>query len=591
MLLREICKYLVISTILLLTSCDCPKQNIPPLDDVLTDNSADWGEFQTMLAKIMGTLYLDKIFGKSIDDAREGYADHQRGILGNRKFETGVMYKMYKAISSSMEYRATYYLLFIMYIIVFGIKFLIGNTKMTVESIVPIIARVAIISMFTNPNVTGKSGLPVGWDYYYGFLIEPSLYAMEEFGMYFQASLFGWHIENVQNAFLPLTIVLKIFTSGDTWLRIISLIFAEVIPGLCVFLMILFVVAMFLVSVFFAFVTYISILTVLAVLFAIGPFYILLALFDKTRTYFMKWFMQIVSFMLQQYALFIVISIFGFIVSQSIVAMLSFSVRCDTVFSLTLGLPAPFWLKIILPFLDLIKIKIPLVKYYVANLYGDSKFLTLFMHALFLYMLVQIFSNMMLQMVSAAASLVEGTYSPAGDNAAMLKAVHGAAHGALMSAYGKMGSAGLSIAQSGLQPMGMDSTKEIIKGGLSKGKDGNDGTNSSSLKGLGDKSDKGGIASDVANVASEGGEGIESEGGGQEGMQSENSTLQDSTNQSTESSSSDTVSESSTTESSSSNDSSSSSSSKKIKTYRTPDYSKIASRTDSGLGSRGSFRK
>jgi hypothetical protein len=93
--------------------------------------------------------------------------------------------------------------------------------------------------------------------------------------------------------------------------------------------------------------------------------------------------------------------------------MLSFDVRCDTVLSLTLSLPIPTWLKVLMPYLDQFRLKIPLAEYYVANLYGDSAFVTIFMYGLFLYGLTQVFLQMMLKMVTVAASLVQGTYSPA----------------------------------------------------------------------------------------------------------------------------------------------------------------------------------
>ena len=409
MLRNAIAKYFCVFSLLFLSSCLCVV--VPPPKTVPSVGTGGSQWISELTATLMGSLLFDKLFGP-----KEG-GGTKKGILGDRTFADSVMGNVYKTIVQSTEYRSVYYILFVLYLVFFGIKFAIGAAKMTAESLIPIIVRLAIISMFTNPNMYGKTGLPVGWDYYFTFLIEPSLYSMEEFAMNFQAALYGWNVADVSNGFLPIVMTLGLLGDFQTWLRLLSLILTSPLPGFCCFLMVLFTLLMFAIAAFFGIVTFSAILTMLALLFAIGPFFFLLALFDKTRQYFIKWLMHILSFMLQQYALFVVLSIFGFIVSECIRAMLSFDVRCDTVLSLTLALPIPTWLKVLMPYLDQFRLKIPLAEYYVANLYGDSAFVTIFIYALFLYALTQVFLQMMLKMVAVAATLVQGTYSPA-DNIA-----------------------------------------------------------------------------------------------------------------------------------------------------------------------------
>jgi type IV secretory pathway VirB6-like protein len=455
MFFRFYLKYFLIGCILLLASCDsCDYASAAKANSKVTTATGGWTGMQR-LPEIFSDVIVDKLFGcvigssgcsvtaesrnmHSVNDGKGGTGERARkGLIRNRAFETGIIYSIYKSVISSFEYRAAYYLAFLLYLTVLGVTYLLGMSKMTMDKLVPIVIKVGVISLFTNPTVTGQDGLPIGWGYYYNFIVAPSLYAMEQFAMYFLSVLFAWNINDVENGFLPLTVILSFFASAGFWVKITSLILTNLLMGLPTFLMILFVMASYLVMMLFAIIAYVTVLAMLGMLFALGPFFFVFLFFEKTKQFFFKWMSNIISLMLQQYTLFITVAIFGFIIAQSIEAMLGFDLKCTPIISFNFAIPTPDWLRSFLYYSckvftlgfgscsipeNLIHITKPIWSYYTAAIPDNSSFISLFMYSLFLYMLVKLFGAMVQYASMLGQSLVPNTVNAGKGGAADLQA-------------------------------------------------------------------------------------------------------------------------------------------------------------------------
>lgn len=438
MSIRNYLKYLLPTLILFITSCTSCDYASTVLHNSSVTSARSGGGFLQDLPPLLSDLIVDKLFGCKINDyicisntkdsngqsiaisneSRQLARSDKKGMIRNRAFETGIIYSVYKSIVSSFEYRVTYYLIFILYITILGLTYLMGISKLTMDKMIPIFFKIGIITAFTNPLVTGANGLPIGWVYYYNFIVSPSLYAMEQFAMYFVSVLFQWNIDDVQNGFLPLTVVLSFFGSAGFWIKITSLILTNILMGIPVFIMIMFIMVMYVLMVLYAVIAYISAISMLGLLFAIGPFFLVMSFFEKTKIFTIKWMGNIVSLTLQQYTIFVTVAIFGFIISQAIESMLAFELKCTPIITLNFGIPMPSWLRVICKIITfgqgcnsdwLFLIQQPIWSYYTAAIPDNSAFLTLFMYAVFLYMLVQLFGMTIEYSTSLAASLVPGS--------------------------------------------------------------------------------------------------------------------------------------------------------------------------------------
>jgi type IV secretory pathway VirB6-like protein len=456
MFFRFYLKYFLIGFLLFLASCkSCDYASAAKANSKVTTVTTGWTTIQRF-PEMLSDLIVNKLFGcvigssgcsvtaesrkmHEVNDGKGGTGERTRkGLIRNRAFETGIIYSIYKGIISSFEYRAAYYLAFVLYLTILGVTYLLGMSKMTMDKLVPIVIKVGVISLFTNPTVTGQDGLPIGWGYYYNFIVAPSLYAMEEFAMYFVSVLFAWNVNDVENGFLPLTVLLSFFASAGFWVKITSLILTNLLMGLPTFLMVIFVMASYLVVILFAIMAYVTTLAMLGMLFALGPFFFVFLFFEKTKQFFFKWMSNIISLMLQQYTLFITVAIFGFIVAQSIEAMLGFDLKCTPIISFNFAIPMPKWLHDLLYGFckvftlgfgactipkDIVHITEPIWSYYTAAIPDNSSFLSLFMYSLFLYMLVKLFGSMTQYAAMLGQSLVPGTVNAGKGAAADMQAM------------------------------------------------------------------------------------------------------------------------------------------------------------------------
>ena len=303
----------------------------------------------------------------------------------------GTVYSMYAGIIRSPEYRATYYLGLTLYIVILGLTYLLGMTELTLQKSIPIFLKIGVISLFTNPTLSGATGMPIGWSAYYNIIVSPSIYAMEAFAMYFCSALFEMDINNINDGFAPLAVMLSFIFNNVFWAKMSVLIFSGVPMGFATFIIMLVSMVIYMISALLSIFSYLVIIATLGILFSIGPIVFIFLLFEKTKVYFDKWWKQILALTLQQYTLFIAISVFGFIIIKCAQAMLSFNVYCKTVINIKL-----------LSFID-----IPLFYYYAVDM-GELGMLTLAMYSIFFFMLTSIYATSIEKISDISSGLIEG---------------------------------------------------------------------------------------------------------------------------------------------------------------------------------------
>lgn len=425
--------YRIVLVFLLSFCISCTKCVIPKSTAKIKYNS-EGNVISNMIMGIPDSI-IKEFFGSRSHDSTSVDSGH---VFGKRNFQQGIMYKVYKNIISSFEYIAVYYLALILYVTILGITYFLGMSQITVDKIVPLVAKIGIIALFTNPNVRGSSGLPIGWDYYNALIVDPALRGMESFGVYFVSSLFNIKIADIGNGFAPLTIMMNLFGNGDFWLKALALMFANILMGIPTLIIVLIAMVFYIIVVILALLSYVTTLAMLGFLFAVGPFFFIFLFFNFTKNFFNKWAYNVISLIIQQYAIFIIVGLFGFIIVQAIESMLSFDVKCKDVINMNLGIPLPFFITAVCRFLgfkcDTISFAIPIFKAHAARIPDNSSFMTLFMFAMFIFMLVQIFAVMLKHLMDLSAELVAGTVKTSG--------MAGAAKNAADLMFDKAGAAG-----------------------------------------------------------------------------------------------------------------------------------------------------
>ena len=361
----------------------------------------------TDLAKTLPSSVLDRLFGKPVPSDTKGMVGMRQMIAKDpqssnvklspiKDVDRGTVYSMYAGIVQSTEYRATYYLGLTLYIVILGFTYLLGMTDLSLQKAIPIFIKVGVISLFTNPTLSTATGMPIGWSAYYNIIVGPSLYAMESFAMYFCAALFEIDIKSIDNGFAPLTIAFTFLFSSTFWIKMTTIVFGGVPVGFATFVIICVSMVMYMISAVLSLMSYVVIIGTLGILFAIGPIFFIFLLFEKTKVYFEKWWKQVLALMLQQYTLFIAITVFGFIIIKCAQAMLSFDVYCKSIIKLGF-----------LPNIPLINFEIPLFSYYAPQL-GDAGLLTLAMYAIFFFMLVSIYATSIEKIADISSGLMDG---------------------------------------------------------------------------------------------------------------------------------------------------------------------------------------
>ena len=398
-----------------------------------SNNSPSWLQ---SLPKMLSNAISDRLFGEVIPDDTKDINGNKiiqyNGLIGKREMsintpiasyikddpsthtllpskereaKRGTVYNMYAGIVRSPEYRTIYYLGLVLYIVVLGLTYLLGMTEMTVQKSLPIFIKIGFISFFTNPTLSGATGMPIGWTVYYGAIVAPAIYAMEAFAMYFASNLFNVDINQVENGFVPVAIMLSFLGNGTFWSKMTTLLFSGAPMGFATFIIIFIAIGIYTISAVLSIFTYMVIISTLGILFAIGPVFFIFLLFEKTKPYFEKWWKQILALMFQQYSLFIAISVFGFIIIECMKSMLAFPVSCQAVITLKF-LPALCHIGVCLDF--------PLFYYYIADL-NSSGTLTLAMYAVFLWMLVAIYASSIQKIAQLGAGLVDGASAVGGE--------------------------------------------------------------------------------------------------------------------------------------------------------------------------------
>ena len=365
-------------------------------------------DFLSNVPKFITGQAFNVIFGIPTDDKYKGSIGRRAMIADNKQKENdpgkadlskdkdrGTIYSMYAGIIRSPEYRATYYLGLTLYIVILGLTYLLGMTELTLQKSIPIFIKIGVISLFTNPTLSGSTGMPIGWSAYYSIIVSPSIYAMEEFAMYFCSALFEMDINNINDGFAPLAIMLSfLFNSSTFWLKMTTILF-DLPMGLVTFFFVLASMLVYTISSIISLLGYVTVIVTLGLLFSIGPIFFIFLLFEKTKVYFDKWWKQILALMLQQYTLFIAISVFGFIIMKCATAMLTFNVFCKDIITIKF-----------LPNLGIFPTR-NLFSYY-APKYDGTEMLELAMRAIFFLMLTSIYATSIEKISDISSGLIEG---------------------------------------------------------------------------------------------------------------------------------------------------------------------------------------
>lgn len=210
-----------------------------------------------------------------------------------------------------------------LYIIIYGLAFLMGASEITVTEIVTRVIKVAIVLMLFSD---------AGWDFFNTYLFNLFVEGTD----YLMSNVVG-ETSEVGNPFRFIDPILDRYTDPTFW-SLLGIQLLQIHNGLCFFaILTIYSILIFYRAVFEVIVSYVIAYIGMSVLISLAPFFIILMLFEKTKGMFDAWISNLFNFMIQPTILLIFFLLIDQLMAQQITNLV---VRAcwDILIPITIGL-------------------------------------------------------------------------------------------------------------------------------------------------------------------------------------------------------------------------------------------------------------
>ena len=275
-----------------------------------------------------------------------GPRDNPEDFRSDRDWSQGIVFKAYNNVLRNPAYQSIYFISVVLLILINGLYFTLGLSGVTLETMIKNMLKIFVIGFFLNPLGTNQAAN--GWYVYLSFVVKSVLETAGTINIALIARLTGASMDDITSPFAPLDLVWGILFGKVVWLKLLSLMFIDGLSNwFLVFVVVMFSLFTLLIVMAEAMVLYISMMISIALLLSVGPLFIMCAMFSKTKSYFDKWAKGLTGLFVQQYIMFIGLTVFAFIVYGFIAAMLGFASIVEPVLKVDLTVPTPEWIKTI----------------------------------------------------------------------------------------------------------------------------------------------------------------------------------------------------------------------------------------------------
>lgn len=224
----------------------------------------------------------------------------------------------------------------VLYIMMIGIFIVTGSTKFSLNEIIITTLKLGVVTALISP---------LSYNFFNEYLFQLFVEGQADLVNAIttpDASVLRSGVINYDSAFSFTNYVINSLFSGKFFLILISFLLWFPIGWFCIILIMLAFIE-YTIAIVEAFVLYLVATTAVQLLISMGPIFISLILFEKTRPYFNKWIGSILAFAMQPVVLFACIMIIATLISGSLANIMNLTIvwKCVQPFYLNLG-PNPF---------------------------------------------------------------------------------------------------------------------------------------------------------------------------------------------------------------------------------------------------------
>ena len=215
--------------------------------------------------------------------------------------------------------------LLILYIMFYGLGFLIGYTEISQMDLVVRFVKIGVVLALISPN---------SWNFFHDYFFDLFICGMDD--LIRKSQLHGTPDGNVFG-FVDHTLEIMLFNK-NTFLKLLALCVINPM-GTILAIMVLIGIILFLIGVFNALVVYLMAILIIGFLFALAPIFIPFILFQPTRHLFDNWITKLVQYSLEPVLLLIGLSLLVELLHNVFIQIVNFSVcwKCMWPISLHFG--------------------------------------------------------------------------------------------------------------------------------------------------------------------------------------------------------------------------------------------------------------
>ncbi len=257
--------------------------------------------------KIMDTFYADNAGGYEVR-IKSGTKNATPGPLelSAGTFEAIVNMTaeyLYKAIVNHVEFIRAVQALLILYIAIYGFKFMLGmdNTHNVGQFLLHIFKASLLIQLIS----------PTSWEFFYVYLFR--IFTEGVTGMLgMLASPFGQY--DPTSPWVTLDMMLHNFFSRETWIKMGSLIFSHPFIGIFLVFVISICIFVFLISLIAALILYLQSYMMMGFLLILFPILLIFIILKRTEWIFQEWLKQMIAIAIQLILLFGALGLFSILI-------------------------------------------------------------------------------------------------------------------------------------------------------------------------------------------------------------------------------------------------------------------------------------
>lgn len=219
----------------------------------------------------------------------------------------------------------------VLYMVILGIFFAAGFTQMTQTDMILRVVRIGIVLAVINPQ---------SFEFFNTYLFNLFTNGQNQLiDVITNSSSTNYNTLDVNSAFGFSNYVLNAIFSSNFWSLMLSM-FLWFPIGWLVFLLLLVAFVQYTIAIFSILIMYLMATTAVQFLIALGPIFIAMILFDKTRTLFTSWINALVAFTMQPVIAFAAVMLLSMLINGAIYNIMSIEITWKCVLPIYINLGA-----------------------------------------------------------------------------------------------------------------------------------------------------------------------------------------------------------------------------------------------------------